>query len=82
MTTKVKDLAHLRELIGKGVNRYFIVLRFGLKSSKWIEMDGDNFCVFNEIDGSDDIFTAEEIMNDRYTNIGRAMTCGALICES
>lgn len=50
MTIKVKDIAHLRELIGKGMNRYHIRLNFGLKSSKWIELNGDNFYIFNEFD--------------------------------
>lgn len=77
MTIKVKDIAHLRELIGKGMNRYHIRLNFGLKSSKWIELNGDNFYIFNEIDGSDDVLTESEIMND----IGSAINAGAFFAE-
>lgn len=81
MTIKVKDIAHLRELIGKGMNRYHIRLNFGLKSSKWIELNGDNFYIFNEIDGSDDVLTESEIMDDRFTNIGSAINAGAFFAE-
>lgn len=78
---KVKDVAHLRELVVSGKHRYFIALNFGLRSSKYISLNGDNFCVFNEIDGSDDILTEEEIMDTRYTNIGEAIKYGAFFCE-
>ena len=79
--TKVNDLAHLRQLINEGKHRYFIALNFGLRSSKYITLNGSNFCVFNEIDGSDDILTDEEIMDERYTNIGAAIKLNAFFCE-
>ena len=78
---KVQDVAHLRELVASGKHRYFIALNFGLRSSKHISLNGDNFCVFNEIDGSDDILTEAEIMDTRYTNIGEAMKYRCLFCE-
>lgn len=78
---KVNDLAHLRELIKGGKNRFHIRLNFGLRSSKFITLSGSDFCVFNEIDGTDDIFTDEDMMNDRYTNIGKAITLNAFFCE-
>lgn len=78
---KVKDVAHLRELVASGKHRFFIQLNLGLRSSKFITGNGDNFCVFNEIDGSDDILTEEEIMDTRYTNIGEAIKYGAFFCK-
>lgn len=79
MILQVKSITHLRELISNGMNRYFIRLNFGVKSSKWIEMtDGNNFYVFHEIDGSDDVFTEQELMDE---NIGRAIENGAFYAE-
>ena len=81
MATKVNNLDHLRELIQQGHNRFFIAFNGGVRSSKHIELSGDQFVVFNEIDGSDDIFTDDEIMNERYTNIGKAITLGRFYCD-
>ena len=78
MVLQVKDIAHLRELISKGLNRYFIKLNFGLRSSKWLEMNGDNFYVFHEIDGSDEVLTEQELIDE---NIGNAIEHGAFCAE-
>lgn len=78
MILQVKDITHLRNLISQGMNRYIIRLKFGLQSSKWIEMHGDNFYVFHEIDGSDDVYTEQELMDK---NIGRAIENGAFYAE-
>lgn len=75
---KVSDLSHLKNLVNQGKHHYFIRLNFGLKSSKFITLSGNDFCVFNEIDGSDDIFTDEDIMSDM---IGKAIRLGAFFCE-
>ena len=41
-------------------------------------MLGDNFYVFHEIDGSDDVYTEQELMDE---NIGRAIENGAFYAE-
>ena len=81
MATKVNNLDHLRELIQQGQHHFFIGLTSGIRSSKYIELAGDQFVVFNEIDGSEDTFTDEEIMDERYTNIGKAISLGRFYCD-
>lgn len=78
---KVKDVAHLRELVASGKHHFFIQLNFGLRSSKFITGNGDKFCIFNEIDGSEDVLTEGELMDEGLTNVGKAMKYGALFCE-
>jgi hypothetical protein len=81
MATKVNNLDHLRELIQQGKHHFFIGLTSILRSSKYIELSGDQFVVFNEIDGSEDTFTDEEMMDERYTNIGKAISLGRFYCD-
>lgn len=81
MATKVNNLNHLRELIQQGQHHFFIGLTSGIRSSKYMELAGDQFVVFNEIDGSEDTFTDEEIMDERYTNIGKAISLGRFYCD-
>jgi hypothetical protein len=81
MATKVNNLDHLRELIQQGKHHFFIGLTSILRSSKYIELAGDQFVVFNEIDGSEDTFTDEEMMDERYTNIGKAISLGRFYCD-
>ena len=58
---KVKDVAHLRELVASGKHRFFIQLNLGLRSSKFITGNGDKFCIFNEIDGSATLYGINEM---------------------
>lgn len=78
---KVKDVAHLRELVASGKHRFFIQLNLGLRSSKFITGNGDKFCIFNEIDGSEDRLTEEELFDKSLTNVGEAIKYGAFFCK-
>lgn len=76
---RVQSLSHLKELIKNNKNDFFIQLNFGLRSSKFIDLNEDGrFYVMNEIDGSEQILTESEIMDEGYTNIGNALNLGAL----
>jgi len=59
---------------------FFILLNHGLRSSKDIVWDGDakRFHIFNQIDQTEQHLTERQIMNQSLTNIGCAMTKGAL----
>ena len=59
----------------------FILLNGGLKSSKHIRYypDDESFYVLNFIDDSEQELTESQILDTAYTNIGDAMTKGALI---
>ena len=79
---KVKSLNHLKKILNDGETRnFFIQLNFGLRSSKSISYDGENFYVFNWIDSTEEEFTEEQLMNEEYTNIGRAIRLHSLFLD-
>jgi hypothetical protein len=53
------------------------------KSTKWIEWDVKNkvFNVINFIDGSEQILTEKQLMDQGWTNIGHAINSGWLFKE-
>ena len=78
---QVKNLQDLKRLIGeKNKHDFFIMLNYGLRSSKFIDYDYDTgmFYVMNEIDGSEQTLSEKEIMDEDFTNIGKALDYGAL----
>jgi hypothetical protein len=78
---KVKDLEHLKSLIeNKNRHDYFIQLNFGVRSSKTIDYDNGKFQVTNEIDGSEQVLSDSEMMDESRTNIGKAINFGAFYC--
>ena len=79
----LRDLEHLKQLCKVGRTDFFILLSFGIRSSKEISLasDGSGFYVFNEIDGSEETLTTEQMNDVRYTNIGLAINNGAFWCE-
>lgn len=78
--TKVLSVAHLREMVQKGEHDFFIALNGGLRSSKQIDCDDENFYIFNEIDGTEDQLSEADLMDRNITNVGYAITKGALYC--
>ena len=76
---KIKSLQQLKRE-SKGGAEYFILLRFNLRSTKWIEWDAQNkvFNVINFIDGSEQTLTEKQLMDQEWTNIGHAIYCGWL----
>lgn len=62
-----------------GGAEFFILLNYGLRSSKHIDYDEDTdkFWVLNMIDDSEQTLTPEQIMDKSITNIGYAMDNGA-----
>lgn len=64
-------------MVQKGNYEFFIRLNGGLRSSKHIDCDDENFYIFNEIDGTEDQYTDEEF---KESFIGEAITKGALYC--
>lgn len=79
--TKVESVAHLREMVQAGHHDFFIDLQFGLRSSKTVDVDEDGrFYIVNEIDYTEDVLTEEDLMDERMTNVGYAITKGAFYC--
>ena len=78
MATQVKSINQLKDILADGETKdFFILLNYGLRSSKAMSYDGDNtFYVLNEIDD-----TEQELMNNDLTNIGKAINNGAFYLE-
>jgi hypothetical protein len=75
---KITSIDQLNKLIeDEEVVDAFILLNGGCRTSKDISFgeDSNSYCVFNEIDGSDDTYTLEEL---KQSLIGEAMSKGAL----
>ena len=73
-------MEQLKTMIAEGTHDFFIVLNGGFRSSK--EMDNSpktgKFYILNEIDGTEQTLNEKELLDRNYTNIGFAMTQGAL----
>ena len=78
--TQVKSVEQLKEMIENAVHDYFIQLEFGARSSKMIDYNPTTkkFEIINEIDYSKQKLTEKNLFNRKYTNIGYAITVGAL----
>lgn len=79
MATQVKSTDQLKTILADGETKdFFILLNFGLRSSKAISYDGSStFYVLNEIDGTEQELTGQELMSSEFTNIGEAINKGA-----
>ena len=73
--TRINSIEELIDALNKGQHDFFISNGI-LKSSKYIEYDDDNFYIVNEIDGTEQTLTTEELFNDDYTNIGVSIKNG------
>lgn len=76
--TKVSSIDQLFELVEKNNHEFFISMGVA-RSSKYItlgEEDG-TLEILNEIDGTTQVLTAEEVMDETNTNVGIAIKCGA-----
>lgn len=84
MATKVSNAKDLMAMIAKGKRKYFIVLAGGLaRSSKTISYDkkAGVFKVKNEIDGTRQQLTEQQLFDSNITNIGKAMNYGAFFAD-
>ena len=79
MATQVKSTDQLKTILADGETKdFFILLNYGLRSSKAISYDGSStFYVLNEIDDTEQELTEQELMNSDITNIGEAINKGA-----
>ena len=67
----------------RGEAEFFILLNYNLISRKRIEWDDEEnrFFIFNLIDDTEQILKEDQLMDRGYTNIGYAITKGALYRE-
>jgi hypothetical protein len=81
MLTRITTLTQLKKEARDEQNaEFFILLKGYFRSSKRITWDDDNkrFFIFNFIDDTKQVLTEEQLMDREYTNIGYAITKGAL----
>ena len=77
--TRVNSLDELKQMCNGVTKEFFIQLNFGIRSSKNISYnkDTDTFYILNEIDGTEQELNSQTIMDEEYTNIGKAITLGS-----
>jgi hypothetical protein len=81
MSTRIGSLEELkREAQSEQYPEFFILLRGYLRSSKRISWDEGKrrFSIINFIDDTEQVLTESQLMDREYTNIGYAITKGAL----
>ena len=76
--TRVNSLDELKQMCDGVTKDFFIQLNFGFRSSKNISYNKntDTFYIFNEIDDTEQELNSKTIMDEDYTNIGKAITFG------
>jgi hypothetical protein len=76
---KINSMQQLKRESRLG-SEFFILLRFNLRSTKWIEWDAQSrvFNVINFIDGSEQTLTEKQLMDPQWCLIGHAITSGCL----
>ena len=77
--TRVNSLDELKQMCNGVTKEFFIQLNFGIRSSKNISYNKgtDTFYILNEIDGTEQELNSQTIMDEEYTNIGKAITLGS-----
>ena len=82
MRKQIKSLVELKKESVNGAD-FFILLNHGLISRKhiWYDEDVKQFEVINMIDGTEQVLSEEEIMDEMLTNIGKAILRGVFYKE-
>ena len=77
--TRVNSLNELKQMCNGVTKDFFIQFNFGIRSSKNISYnkDTDTFYILNEIDDTKQELNSQTIMDEDYTNIGKAITFGS-----
>ena len=76
---KILSQKQLDRLIEKNSDRSldcFVLLNYGLRSSKSITYDGDNYYIYNEIDDTEETIPHDKLMDS--SPIGEAIKKGVL----
>lgn len=78
--TKITSIEQLKKMIADGVHDFFIQLDGGARSSKFLDFSPltGKFYIENEIDGTHQRLNEKHFFDRRYTNVGYALSCGAL----
>ena len=79
MQKQIESIETLKKESSRGAE-FFIRLKGCLRSSKYITWDEitRRFVIWNYIDDTEQVLTEAQLMDGDYTNIGFALTKGAL----
>lgn len=79
MPKQIESIETLKKESSRGAE-FFIRLKGCLRSSKYISWDEktQRFVIWNYIDDTEQVLTKAQLMDGDYTNIGYAITNGAL----
>ena len=75
---KIQNLEHFNSTLTEEPQDYFILINSHIRSSKSIFKDGDKYNILNEVDGSEDLLTEEELFDTDITHVGSCLTSGNL----
>lgn len=79
MSTQIKDLNALNQILTEDPQDFFINLNGNIRSSKSISKSPEGlYNIINEIDWSEDTLTQEELFDENITFIGKALNLGQL----
>ena len=84
MAVQIKSLEQLKKESDNGAEFFILLGKSGiLKSSKWILWDSEEnkYFIRNYIDETEQELTENQLMDKEYTNIGHAITKGALYLD-
>lgn len=82
---KITNIEELNQALDEKRHDFTLLIAGGLlHSRKRIKYNGkgkNEYHVTNHIDGTKQVLTAEQIFDDKLTNIGIGMQRGAFLCE-
>jgi len=79
----IKSIKELKEALAEGKHGFAIALNGGVKSCKaiWLHKDGKKFRILNSIDDTKQTLSEKQIMDEGWTNIGKAMKKNCLFVD-
>jgi len=76
---RIPNIEALNDAMADGNDGYAIVLNGGLFARKTITWESNRYRVEDHVDGSVVWLTADQLFDERYSNIGKAMKVGAFV---
>ena len=82
---KISTVQDLNQALDEKKHKFILLLAGGLcrsvKRIKYADRTKTNYHIVNEIDGTKQVLTAEDLFDKNQTNIGLGMSNGAFLCE-
>lgn len=82
---KISTVQDLNQALDEKKHKFILLLAGGLcrsvKRIKWADKTRTKYHIKNDIDGTKQVLTADELFDRDLTNIGFGMGNGAFLCE-